>query len=71
MAISGLKAACAVATSPRPAEDGGTVAWQVQPGLTRIWLFQGELYRMCRESLDCDPKVAEILVAHPDLLGDR
>ncbi|KAF2988431.1 hypothetical protein EK904_002052 [Melospiza melodia maxima] len=72
MAISGLKAACAVATSPRPAEDGGgTVAWQVQPGLTWIWLFQGELYRMCRESLDCDPKVAEILVAHPDLLGDR
>uniref|UniRef100_A0A8V5FT29 Uncharacterized protein n=1 Tax=Melopsittacus undulatus TaxID=13146 RepID=A0A8V5FT29_MELUD len=26
---------------------------------------------MCRESLDCDPKVTEILVAHPDLLGDR
>ncbi|XP_063013922.1 protein O-GlcNAcase-like [Melospiza melodia melodia] len=34
-------------------------------------LDKGELYRMCRESLDCDPKVAEILVAHPDLLGDR
>ncbi|XP_033920650.1 protein O-GlcNAcase-like [Melopsittacus undulatus] len=32
---------------------------------------KGELYRMCRESLDCDPKVTEILVAHPDLLGDR
>ncbi|KAM6429725.1 protein O-GlcNAcase-like [Rhynochetos jubatus] len=32
---------------------------------------KGELYRMCRESLDCDPKVAEILAAHPDLLGDR
>uniref|UniRef100_A0A672URP6 GH84 domain-containing protein n=1 Tax=Strigops habroptila TaxID=2489341 RepID=A0A672URP6_STRHB len=32
---------------------------------------KGELYRMCREGLDCDPKVAEILVAHPDLLGDR
>ncbi|KAM6132860.1 LOW QUALITY PROTEIN: protein O-GlcNAcase-like [Pterocles gutturalis] len=32
---------------------------------------QGELYRMCRESLDCDPKVAEILLSHPDLLGDR
>ncbi|XP_062488157.1 protein O-GlcNAcase-like isoform X2 [Pezoporus occidentalis] len=30
-----------------------------------------ELYRMFRESLDCDPKVTEILVAHPDLLGDR
>ncbi|KAM4672683.1 protein O-GlcNAcase-like [Amazona ochrocephala] len=30
-----------------------------------------DLYRMCRESLDCDPKVTEILVAHPDLLGDR
>ncbi|XP_052636952.1 protein O-GlcNAcase-like isoform X2 [Harpia harpyja] len=34
-------------------------------------LDKGELYRMCRESLDCDPKVAEILAAHPDLLGDR
>ncbi|XP_064509770.1 protein O-GlcNAcase-like isoform X6 [Pseudopipra pipra] len=34
-------------------------------------LDKGELYRMCRESLDCDPKVAEILMAHPDLLGDR
>ncbi|XP_065693154.2 protein O-GlcNAcase-like [Patagioenas fasciata] len=32
---------------------------------------KAELYRMCRESLDCDPRVAEILVAHPDLLGDR
>ncbi|KAK2523448.1 hypothetical protein Q9966_012097 [Columba livia] len=32
---------------------------------------KAELYQMCRESLDCDPKVAEILVAHPDLLGDR
>uniref|UniRef100_A0A8B9FCC6 GH84 domain-containing protein n=1 Tax=Amazona collaria TaxID=241587 RepID=A0A8B9FCC6_9PSIT len=32
---------------------------------------KGDLYRMCRESLDCDPKVTEILVAHPDLLGDR
>ncbi|KAM9378000.1 protein O-GlcNAcase-like [Phaethornis superciliosus] len=31
----------------------------------------GELYRMCRESLDCDPKVAKILADHPDLLGDR
>ncbi|XP_050751418.1 protein O-GlcNAcase-like [Gymnogyps californianus] len=34
-------------------------------------LDKGELYRMCRESLDCDPEVAEILAAHPDLLGDR
>ncbi|XP_063191233.1 protein O-GlcNAcase-like isoform X3 [Chroicocephalus ridibundus] len=34
-------------------------------------LDKGELYRMCQESLDCDPKVAEILAAHPDLLGDR
>ncbi|KAM6401653.1 protein O-GlcNAcase-like isoform 2-T2 [Pluvialis apricaria] len=34
-------------------------------------LDKGELYRMCRESLDCDPKIAEILAAHPDLLGDR
>ncbi|XP_069712793.1 protein O-GlcNAcase-like isoform X1 [Phaenicophaeus curvirostris] len=34
-------------------------------------LDKAELYRMCRESLDCDPKVAEILTAHPDLLGDR
>ncbi|XP_050176950.1 protein O-GlcNAcase-like isoform X4 [Myiozetetes cayanensis] len=34
-------------------------------------LDKGQLYRMCRESLDCDPKVAEILMAHPDLLGDR
>ncbi|XP_030306582.1 protein O-GlcNAcase-like [Calypte anna] len=34
-------------------------------------LDKGELYRMCRESLDCDPKVAKILAAHPDLLGDR
>ncbi|XP_067993622.1 protein O-GlcNAcase-like isoform X2 [Melanerpes formicivorus] len=34
-------------------------------------LDKGELYRMCRESLDCDPKVAEILASHPDLLGDR
>ncbi|RLW08957.1 hypothetical protein DV515_00003073 [Chloebia gouldiae] len=34
-------------------------------------LDKGELYRMCRESLDCDPKVAEILMDHPDLLGDR
>ncbi|KAM6136434.1 protein O-GlcNAcase-like [Phoenicopterus ruber ruber] len=34
-------------------------------------LDKEELYRMCRESLDCDPKVTEILVAHPDLLGDR
>ncbi|KAM9236322.1 LOW QUALITY PROTEIN: protein O-GlcNAcase-like [Leptosomus discolor] len=34
-------------------------------------LDKGELYRMCRESLDCDPKVAEILMAYPDLLGDR
>ncbi|GAB0187837.1 protein O-GlcNAcase-like [Grus japonensis] len=32
---------------------------------------KGELYRMCRESLDCDPKVADVLAAHPDLLGDR
>ncbi|KAM9580290.1 protein O-GlcNAcase-like [Guaruba guarouba] len=32
---------------------------------------KGELYRMCWESLDCDPKVTEILVSHPDLLGDR
>ncbi|XP_062430545.1 protein O-GlcNAcase-like [Rhea pennata] len=32
---------------------------------------QGELYRMCRESLDCDPCVAEVLSAYPDLLGDR
>ncbi|XP_068800131.1 protein O-GlcNAcase-like isoform X2 [Struthio camelus] len=32
---------------------------------------QGELYRMCRESLDCDPRAAEMLLAHPDLLGDR
>lgn len=36
-----------------------------------LGVFQGELYRMCRESLDCDPKIAEILAAHPDLLGDR
>ncbi|KAM4779847.1 protein O-GlcNAcase-like isoform 2-T2 [Cyanocitta cristata] len=44
-----------------------------QPYLLRplLPLDKGELYRMCRESLDCDPKVAEILVAHPDLLGDR
>ncbi|KAM9294998.1 protein O-GlcNAcase-like [Morus bassanus] len=34
-------------------------------------LDKGELYRMCQENLDCDPKVAEILAAHPDLLGDR
>ncbi|KAK4818550.1 hypothetical protein QYF61_014686 [Mycteria americana] len=34
-------------------------------------LDKGELYQMCQESLDCDPKVAEILAAHPDLLGDR
>ncbi|XP_074760242.1 protein O-GlcNAcase-like isoform X5 [Athene noctua] len=34
-------------------------------------LDKGELYRMCQESLDCDPEVAEILAAHPDLLGDR
>ncbi|KAM6072605.1 protein O-GlcNAcase-like [Theristicus caerulescens] len=34
-------------------------------------LDKGELYRMCQESLDCDPKVAELLAAHPDLLGDR
>ncbi|XP_064005154.1 protein O-GlcNAcase-like isoform X2 [Pogoniulus pusillus] len=34
-------------------------------------LDKGELYRMCRESLDCDPKVEEILTSHPDLLGDR
>ncbi|XP_027761100.1 protein O-GlcNAcase-like isoform X2 [Empidonax traillii] len=34
-------------------------------------LDKGQLYRMCRESLDCDPKVAEILMGHPDLLGDR
>ncbi|XP_035426870.1 protein O-GlcNAcase-like isoform X2 [Cygnus atratus] len=32
---------------------------------------KGELYRMCREGLDCDPSVADVLVAHPDLLGDR
>nr|XP_047911741.1 protein O-GlcNAcase-like isoform X6 [Anser cygnoides] len=32
---------------------------------------EGELYRMCQEGLDCDPSVAEVLVAHPDLLGDR
>ncbi|XP_067153372.1 protein O-GlcNAcase-like [Apteryx mantelli] len=32
---------------------------------------QGELYQMCRESLDCDARVAEMLSAHPDLLGDR
>eukprot|EP00075_Anas_platyrhynchos_P014216 XP_027303469.1 protein O-GlcNAcase-like isoform X2 [Anas platyrhynchos] len=32
---------------------------------------KGELYRMCREGLDCDPSVAEVLMAHPDLLGDR
>ncbi|KAM6267727.1 protein O-GlcNAcase-like isoform 3-T3 [Spheniscus humboldti] len=32
---------------------------------------KGELYRMCQESLNCDPKVAEILAAYPDLLGDR
>uniref|UniRef100_A0A8C4U0Z5 GH84 domain-containing protein n=1 Tax=Falco tinnunculus TaxID=100819 RepID=A0A8C4U0Z5_FALTI len=44
-----------------------------QPYLLRplLPLDKGELYRMCRESLDCDPKVAEILAAHPDLLGDR
>ncbi|XP_039580770.1 protein O-GlcNAcase-like isoform X3 [Passer montanus] len=42
--------------------------YQLRPLLP---LDKGELYRMCRESLDCDPKVAEILVAHPDLLGDR
>ncbi|KAM6346767.1 LOW QUALITY PROTEIN: protein O-GlcNAcase-like [Podargus strigoides] len=44
-----------------------------QPYLLRplLPLDRGELYRMCRESLDCDPKVAEILAAHPDLLGDR
>ncbi|XP_065490478.1 protein O-GlcNAcase-like isoform X2 [Caloenas nicobarica] len=34
-------------------------------------LDKAELYRMCQESLDCDPKVAEILAAHPDILGDR
>lgn len=49
--------------------------WQgrgwTETGLRQIWVFQGELYRMCRESLDCDPKVAEILASHPDLLGDR
>ncbi|KAM9286535.1 LOW QUALITY PROTEIN: protein O-GlcNAcase-like [Cariama cristata] len=44
-----------------------------QPYLLRplLPLDKGELYRMCRESLDCDPKVAEVLAAHPDLLGDR
>lgn len=46
-------------------------AGQAETGLRWVWFFQGELYRMCQESLDCDPKVAEILAAHPDLLGDR
>lgn len=41
------------------------------PRLRWFGLFQGELYRMCQEGLDCDPSVAEVLVAHPDLLGDR
>lgn len=52
-------------------QRGRDWAGQAEPGLRCIWVFQGELYRMCRESLDCDPKVAEILAAHPDLLGDR
>lgn len=51
---------------PWPGRDGAGPA-----GLRWVCIFQAELYRMCRESLDCDPKVAEILVAHPDLLGDR
>ncbi|OXB71068.1 UNVERIFIED_CONTAM: hypothetical protein H355_015747 [Colinus virginianus] len=32
---------------------------------------KGLLYQMCREGLDAEPSTAEVLAAHPDLLGDR
>ncbi|XP_021238205.1 protein O-GlcNAcase-like isoform X5 [Numida meleagris] len=32
---------------------------------------KGELYQLCREGLDGEPSTAEVLTAHPDLLGDR
>ncbi|XP_040555064.1 protein O-GlcNAcase isoform X6 [Gallus gallus] len=32
---------------------------------------KGKLYQMCREGLDGDPSTAEVLAAHPNLLGDR
>ncbi|XP_059577174.1 protein O-GlcNAcase isoform X4 [Alligator mississippiensis] len=31
---------------------------------------QDELYRLCREGVECGPDAAETLAAHPDLLGD-
>lgn len=57
----------------------GTVAEQRElkcsngAGLELSWvgLFQGKLYQMCREGLDGDPSTAEVLAAHPNLLGDR
>ncbi|XP_015705723.1 protein O-GlcNAcase-like isoform X3 [Coturnix japonica] len=32
---------------------------------------KGKLYQMCREALCAEPSTAEVLTAHPDLLGDR
>lgn len=38
--------------------------------LSCAWFLQDELYRLCREGVECGPDAAETLAAHPDLLGD-
>ncbi|OXB54124.1 hypothetical protein ASZ78_002143 [Callipepla squamata] len=62
-----------------PGEDAepwvhrGGLFGELQLYLLRPLLPQdkGLLYQMCQEGLDVEPSTAEVLAAHPDLLGDR